>query len=103
MTKVTRKNLLQKTSAGALMVGTLGIMPGVAAAAARPDAVNKETHLAELESAEPFVVYVRNPKAGDLVLMVGNHEIAYHDPALVARLWHARHSTARRSATSAGR
>jgi len=35
---------------------------------------------------EPVVAYVRNPKAGDLRLMVGHREISVQDPTLVQRI-----------------
>ena len=94
MTRLTRKTFFKKTSAGALAVGALGAIPGTAAiAAVRPETQRSDTGLAETESADPFVVYVRNPRAGEIVLMVGDTEITTHDPALVARLWQIRRHT----------
>ncbi len=88
MAKLTRGGFLKKTSAGAIAVGALAALPGAALAAARPkSAVSPET--AAL-TAEPFVVYVRNPAAGEMVVLVGAEEFTYTDRALAARLWQAR-------------
>ena len=103
MATLTRKVLLKKTSAGALAVGALGVAPGAAAiAATRPGAAGGDLNaaLAALKSAEPFFVYVSNPKAGEMVLMVGDKEIAVRDHALVARLWQARRAMSNRPAKS---
>lgn len=92
MTRLTRKTFFKKTSAGALAAGALGIMPGMAAVAARrPGTLHPDTPAAGMESATPFVVYVRNPRAGEFVLMVGDTEITTRDPQLVARLWQIQH------------
>ncbi len=105
MTKLTRKVLLKKTAAGALAVGALGVAPGMAAAAAtRPETITRpgaagadlSGALAALKTAEPFVVYVSNPQAGEMVLMVGDQEIAVRDHALAARLWQARRAMSNR-------
>jgi len=88
MANLTRHGFLKKTSAGAIAVGALAALPGAALAAARPkSAVSPET--AAL-TAEPFVVYVRNPAAGEMVVLVGAEEFTYTDRALAARLWQAR-------------
>lgn len=108
MTKLTRKVLLTKTSAGALAVGALSVAPGMAAAATRPETVTRPGEagadlsgaLAALKTAEPFVVYVSNPQAGEMVLMVGDQEIAVRDHALAARLWQARRAMSNRPAKS---
>ncbi len=89
MAELTRKGLLKKTSAGALMVGALGAVPATAALAAQPQSSDLNTQLAKLETAEPFLVYANNPKTGELVLMVGDEEVAVRDHALAARLWQA--------------
>lgn len=83
MTKLTRQNFLKKTSAGAVAIGALGVAPGAALAAVRPPAA---AHAAPVAEGEPFVVYVRNPSAGEMALMIGTREITHVDPDLVARL-----------------
>ncbi len=109
MAKLTRKVLLKKTSAGALAVGALGVAPGMAAVAAtRPETAARSGvagadlsgALAALKTAEPFVVFVSNPQAGEMVLMVGDQELAIRDHALAARLWQARRAMSNRPAKS---
>jgi len=101
MAQLTRRNLLKKTSTGALVAGALAVVPGGAAfAAGRTETPDLAADVAEMGSAAPFVAYVRNPTAGELVLMVGSEEITVHDPALVARLWQARSHTSHRPAQS---
>lgn len=104
MTRLTRKGFFKKTSTGALAVGALGVMPGMAAVAAgRPETRHADAWAAETEAADPFVVYVRDPRAGEVVLMVGDTEITTHDPALVRRLWQIRRSTSHHPAQSSAR
>lgn len=99
MANLTRLSFLKKTSAGAVAIGVLGALPGVARASKQP----KTTPAAAtaLTAAEPFVVYVRNPAAGELSVLIGTHEITVTDADLVARLWQAqagRPGAARRAA-----
>ncbi len=90
MTKLTRKSLFKRTSAGALMVGALGVVPGATAlAAGQSEASHSDAELAALGMTAPFVVFVRNPKIGELVVIAGSQEIVVRDPALVARMWQA--------------
>lgn len=85
MAKVTRRGFLQKTSAGAAALGALTAVPAAALAAGQSPV--SEAPAAEMGAAESFVVYVRNPAAGELSLLVGSQEIAHTDRALAARLW----------------
>jgi hypothetical protein len=93
MAELTRKGLLKKTSVGALMVGALGAAPATAAiAATQPQGApgaDLDAQLAQLKHADPFLVYANNPSTGELVLMVGDQEVAVRDHALAARLWQA--------------
>jgi len=88
MAKLTRGGFLKKTSIGAVAVGALAALPGAAVAAVRPPmAAPPET---DVLTAAPFVVYVRNPAAGEMVVLVGAEEFTYTDRALAARLWQGR-------------
>ncbi len=88
MAKLTRGGFLKKTSAGAMAVGALAALPGAALAADHTkNSVAQET---ETLTAEPFIVYVRNPAAGEMAVLVGAEEFTYTDRALAARLWQAR-------------
>ncbi len=90
MAQLTRWGFLKKTSAGALALGALGARPGAARAAGRPTTLATPAHeMAEMAAAAPFVVYVRDPAAGEMVLLVGSTEITHTDPDLAARLWRA--------------
>ena len=88
MSNVTRRGFLKKTSVGAVAVGALATLPGAARAA--DQAKSSATQGTETLTADPFVVYVRNPAAGEMVVLVGTEEFTYTDRALAARLWQAR-------------
>ena len=81
MAQMTRRNFLKKTSAGAAAAGALAAVPGAALAAEHVTAAHPDTG-----EAEPFAVYVRNPAAGELSLLVGEQEFTQIDRDLVARL-----------------
>ena len=85
MARITRRGFLKKTSTGAVVLGALGALPGVALGSGlvQPAAA----HAAETAAHEPFVVYVRNPAAGEIAVLVGKEEFRYTDHDLVARLW----------------
>ncbi len=85
MAILTRWGFLKKTSVGAVALGALGALPGAARAAGPLKTPAAAAH--EMAAAEPFVVYVRDPAAGEIVLLVGTTEITHTDPDLVARLW----------------
>lgn len=85
MAKLTRQGFLKKSSVGAIAIGALSAVPGAALAAGHAQA--PETPAVDMDAAESFVVYVRNPAAGEMAVLVGNHEITHTDPALAARLW----------------
>ncbi len=88
MAKLSRGGFLKKTSVGAVAFGALAALPGAAVAAVRPQmAAPSET---DALTAAPFVVYVRNPAAGEMVVLAGAEEFTYTDRALAARLWQAR-------------
>ncbi len=87
MTRLTRRGFLKKSSAGAVAIGTLGAVPGAALAAGHAQPPEALVDAVDMDTAESFVVYVRNPAAGEMAVLVGNHEIAHTDPALAARLW----------------
>ena len=97
MAHLTRVSLLKKTSAGALIAGALALVPGgTALMARRENASLSEADVMRMDTAAPFVAYVRNPTSGALVMVVGNEEITVHDPALVARLLKAQSHASRR-------
>lgn len=100
MASLTRKRFLQKASTGAAAIGALAAVPGMATAATlKPTAANAH-RAARVEAAQPFVVYVRDPRVDELVVMMGGEEIVVRDSELVSRLWHAGHSASHRPARS---
>ena len=104
MAKLTRGGFLKKTSVGAVAVGALAALPSVAAAATRPPmAATPET---DALTAAPCGVDVRNPAAGEMVVLAGAEEFTYTDRALAARLWQARgarNGASTHASTSKGR
>ncbi len=99
MAKITRSGFIKKTSAGAVAVGALSVVPSAAHAAQKPvSLLDRSEHLA---AAEPFVVYVRNAAAGEMVLLHGDQEVIHTDRDLAARLWRVaagRHTAAVKAA-----
>jgi hypothetical protein len=82
MAKVTRRGFLSSAGAvtGAVALGAATAGPRLISAAAEAAAPGHEL------PEEPVVAYVRNPKAGDVRLMVGHREVSVQDPALVQRI-----------------
>jgi len=82
MAKVTRRGFLTSAGAvtGAVALGAATAGPTLIAAAT--DAASPAASLTD----EPVVAYVRNPKAGEVRLMVGHREVAVKDRALVQRI-----------------
>lgn len=82
MAKVTRRGFLTSAGAvtGAAALGAATAGPRIMAAAA--DAAVPPAALPD----ESVVAYIRNPKKGDLRLMIGHREVAVSDPALVRRI-----------------
>jgi len=86
MADMTRRVFLKKgAAAGATSAGGIAIGPGLATALFGAAGVTA-AELAAHDHGTPLVAYVRDAKAGDLALVVGEREIAVHDPSLVLRL-----------------
>lgn len=80
MAKLTRRDVIKKTSAGAAALGALAVVPGLTTAqAATPEHATTAGH-------EPLIAYVRDRARGEVALLVGTREIITHDPELVRRL-----------------
>ncbi len=82
MAKVTRRGFLSSAGAvsGAVALGAATAGPRLVAAAA--DVATPNHPLPD----ETVVAYVRNPKAGQIRLMVGQREVVVRDPGLVQRI-----------------
>jgi hypothetical protein len=83
MSKVTRRGFLSSAGAvtGAVALGAATAGPTLVAAAADAAAVP-----AGPLPDEAVVAYIRNPRAGEVRLMVGHRETAIKDRALVQRI-----------------
>lgn len=81
---ISRRTFLVRASTGAVAIGALSSVPGLAAAAPAQTGAIEETP--EIALAEPFVVYIHNPSAGEVAIISGTQEVTRHDPVLVAHL-----------------
>ncbi|MCW2539314.1 MAG: hypothetical protein JWN95_1039 [Frankiales bacterium] len=82
----TRRNFLIASGATAA-AGVVAITPGVAAAAtARTAAAGPVSTPA---GAVPLVAHISDPATGNISILVGEAEVAIHDPDLVGRITQA--------------
>ena len=86
MTDATRRGFLIMAGAGAAAVGVAAVAPAAGEATPTP----KVTRPGRASTASgPLVAYVRDPRKGNVSVMVGEREVVVHDPELVARLTRA--------------
>lgn len=89
MARLSRRRFLQTGMAtGAASIGTLTLGSGLAAAALAATGIGG-AELAAASNGEPVVAYVRDPRKGELNVVVGHNEVAVRDPDLVGRLLRA--------------
>ena len=90
---VNRRDFLIRGSAAVAAVGAGTLVPGLATsagAAETPDAsLDQETELPQGDEALPLVARIRDVRTGEMDLFFGEHEVAYRDPQLAARLFKA--------------
>ncbi len=97
---LTRRAVLRAGTLGAAAVGAAGMMPGLVGslAGAAPEASGLAAEATEAapeasgltaEVSGPIVAHITDASAGELSLYIGENQIAYRDPALVARLLRA--------------
>jgi len=79
-TKHSRRTILRAVAASAAAMGVLGSVRGLGSSAAAADSSPIST------SSLPVIAYVSDARKGELVVMVGTHEIVRRDAGLVARL-----------------
>ena len=84
MTKLNRRKFFRQTSAGAISMGVLTVMPVIAAKAQSAEAVSVDSGNAALN--EPMFVHIKNGSTGEISLMVGTREIIINDQEVVKRL-----------------
>ena len=90
----SRRKFLQHGSLGAVAVGaafTPALMSGVASAQSTvqaPESAAAAVHPAAAGALpdRPFIAYVRDHRSGEVVVMVGEHEVVYRDAELASRL-----------------
>jgi hypothetical protein len=79
MNDSTRRGFLTLMGTGAATVATVAVAPQ----ALGKDQADKAP---KPDLREPLVAHVRDPRRGEVALMVGESEVVVHDPDLVARL-----------------
>ncbi len=80
MKSFSRRKLIVGATAGAATAGVLAMVPHLGQ---HPPAAAATTN------ADPLMVYVTNPASAQVTMLVGNKEITFRDPALVAQLLRA--------------
>jgi hypothetical protein len=90
---VNRRDFLIRGSAAAAAVGAATLVPGLPTSAGATEtqghSPDSETELPGGDTALPLVARVRDVRTGEIDLFFGEHEVAYRDPQLAARLFKA--------------
>jgi hypothetical protein len=90
---VNRRDFLIRGSAAVAAVGAGTLVPGLPTSAGasetRDPSLNQETELPQGDEALPLVARIRDVRTGEIDLFFGEHEVAYRDPQLAARLFKA--------------
>jgi hypothetical protein len=94
MSEMTRRAFIKRVSIGVAGVATMGAIetaPPAKAAPFAPASAHLPLAAEELPSAasDPIVAYVRDPRRGEVSVLVGHREVVHRDPELVRRLLHA--------------
>jgi hypothetical protein len=85
MDPVTRRSFLVRGSVGA--VGVAGLAGGGLALRSAADDAGAALSADELGGAEgPLVLHIADPAAGEVEVLVGEREVRFTDPSLVARV-----------------
>jgi hypothetical protein len=71
---------------GFLALAGAGAAGAAALAAAGPAAASGAEVAGPAASREPLVAHVRDPRTGEIAVLVGEREVVVHDRALAARL-----------------
>ena len=90
---VNRRDFWIRGSAAVAAVGAGTLVPGLPTSAGASEtqdpSVDNETELPQGDEALPLVARIRDVRTGDIDLFFGEHEVAYRDPQLAARLFKA--------------
>jgi len=84
----SRRRFLQHGALGAVAVGaafTPALVSGVASAQPPVSAAVHPAAAGALPD-RPFIAYVKDHRSGEVVVMVGEHEVVYRDAELASRL-----------------
>ncbi len=88
----SRRKFLQLGSLGVAAAGaaltpalTPALAPG-AAAAQQPSLAERPAAATGSLTDQPFMAYVKDHRSGEIVVMVGEHEVVYRDADLARRL-----------------
>jgi hypothetical protein len=87
MTASSRRTFIRNASTSGAAVGLAAVSPALlgTAASARADGRTCTATAAPAHQG-PFVAYVKNAKAGEIAVMVGEHEVVHQDKDLATRL-----------------
>lgn len=92
MNSLSRRNFLQAGGAAAagavVLAGPLSHASAAAPATAHADSI-AHAEVLEPEGEAQMLMYVSNTGDGQIVVMTDGHEVAFHDPQLVARVQRA--------------
>ncbi len=89
MAGLSRRTFLQSSAAAAAGAAVIGVPISSALAAGSTKSAPASAGTAGAvgsQASGPLVVWVSDATAGDLSILVGENEVTYHDPDLVARL-----------------
>jgi hypothetical protein len=90
MAGLSRRTFLQSSAAAAAGAAVIGVPISSALAAgstkSAPASAAGTAGAVGSQASGPLVVWVSDASAGDLSILVGENEVTYHDPDLVARL-----------------
>ncbi|MBV9359256.1 MAG: twin-arginine translocation signal domain-containing protein [Chloroflexi bacterium] len=102
MTEVTRRGFLRTASLGTAAFGILAAVPGAVFAQQQPGSVDQDDAdpspagggampvsapaLTPVETASPWLLYVRDAGRGELAILSGEQELIFTDPDLLARV-----------------
>jgi len=87
MSSLSRRNFLH--AGGAAAAGAVVLAGPLSHASAAGATATAHPEVFEPEGEDQMLMYVSNTGDGQIVVMTDGHEIAFHDPQLVARVQRA--------------
>lgn len=82
---MTRRTFLKGVVAGAAAAGVLAMAPSVVSGSAEP-AEDAQAERTLASTGDPIIVYVRDPRTGEVEIMAGTKSVVRRDLSLVNRL-----------------